>query len=507
METLSKAAARDASREKELSAAASDSPSLPSFKDYPAHRPFTNTTLPHTPLTTMRHAHWPSPPCKAFPETRSAVILSALKNLQEKLRKLELEKEHAELSLLIMGKDPHANTQRRLSHTQTHTRGERSESNSYNQVLVTHLSDAESRCVKLESQLENMKKTLRHSKDDSRNLKQQVTHLTEPGGRNLSGACDWTHRVLRFQGLKSPDDELEDVSDLSQSEKLERLEQEYLRLMRSQKNAEVKIHELEIKLQEEEHQRKLVQNKADQMLMGLEANKILLPGVSSRLSRKSSRGKRSSSKKSVPQPSSCTEPHYRLSLRDVPFVAGTSAGCSHSVRANVQSVLSLLKQHQPQLCNKRVLSRQQSRMEAATDSDSSSSLSSGRGGELCELLQTLQEELHLMSLEQDMLMREVEASVSQEERNNLHRAQERLLLKMERKGEQINKLHKHKTQIKKKRKEFYARRGGRTEAKAPAAAPTRGRSARAVKPKPGERNKTSLKLLRDMQALQTSLHT
>ncbi|XP_075997728.1 centrosomal protein of 57 kDa isoform X2 [Genypterus blacodes] len=481
METLSKAAARDASREKELSAAASDSPSLPSFKDYPAHRPFTNTTLPHTPLTTMRHAHWPSPPCKAFPETRSAVILSALKNLQEKLRKLELEKEHAELSLLIMGKDPHANTQRRLSHTQTHTRGERSESNSYNQVLVTHLSDAESRCVKLESQLENMKKTLRHSKDDSRNLKQQ--------------------------GLKSPDDELEDVSDLSQSEKLERLEQEYLRLMRSQKNAEVKIHELEIKLQEEEHQRKLVQNKADQMLMGLEANKILLPGVSSRLSRKSSRGKRSSSKKSVPQPSSCTEPHYRLSLRDVPFVAGTSAGCSHSVRANVQSVLSLLKQHQPQLCNKRVLSRQQSRMEAATDSDSSSSLSSGRGGELCELLQTLQEELHLMSLEQDMLMREVEASVSQEERNNLHRAQERLLLKMERKGEQINKLHKHKTQIKKKRKEFYARRGGRTEAKAPAAAPTRGRSARAVKPKPGERNKTSLKLLRDMQALQTSLHT
>lgn len=43
-------------------------------------------------------------------------------------------------------------------------------------------------------------------------------------------------------------------------------------------------------------------------------------------------------------------------------------------------------------------------------------------------------------------MRQVEASVSEQERKELQREQERLLLKMERKGEQISKLYKHKTQ-------------------------------------------------------------
>lgn len=49
--------------------------------------------------------------------------------------------------------------------------------------------------------------------------------------------------------------------------------------------------------------------------------------------------------------------------------------------------------------------------------------------------------------EQDELMRQVEASVSEQERKDLQREQERLLLKMERKGEQISKLYKHKTQV------------------------------------------------------------
>lgn len=44
-------------------------------------------------------------------------------------------------------------------------------------------------------------------------------------------------------------------------------------------------------------------------------------------------------------------------------------------------------------------------------------------------------------------MRQLEASVSAQERKELHREQERLLLKMERKGEQISKLYKHKTQV------------------------------------------------------------
>lgn len=48
--------------------------------------------------------------------------------------------------------------------------------------------------------------------------------------------------------------------------------------------------------------------------------------------------------------------------------------------------------------------------------------------------------------EQDELIRQLEATVSEQERKELQREQERLLLKMERKGEQISKLYKHKTQ-------------------------------------------------------------
>lgn len=44
-------------------------------------------------------------------------------------------------------------------------------------------------------------------------------------------------------------------------------------------------------------------------------------------------------------------------------------------------------------------------------------------------------------------MRQVEASVTEQERKEVQREQERLLLKMERKGEQISKLYKHKTQV------------------------------------------------------------
>ncbi|KAM3875218.1 LOW QUALITY PROTEIN: centrosomal protein of 57 kDa [Diretmus argenteus] len=462
METLSKPPAADATREKGFcqpapSGIVSDSLSLPSYKE-PAQRPFIS----------MHHTRRSSP-SKAFPETSSAAILSALRNLQEKIRRLELEKEHAELSLHTMRKD--------TSHTQL-------------QMLITHLAAAESRCVQLESKLDHMRRMVRHAKADRTSLlKQQVSMET----------------------ARSDDKELDAVSEHTQLEKLERLEREYLRLTHTQNNAERKICELEMKLLEEEHQRKLVQDQANQLQTGLEVNRILLQSVSPHPSRTRHKVKRSTSKKSFPQQSSHTQPHYRLSLGDVPFVAGTSAGCSHSVRANVQSVLSLLKQHQPQLCNSRVLCPNPSSAATANRrrSDSSSSSSDASGEELSELLQALQEELRLMSVEQDELLRQVEFSVSEHERKELQRDQERLLLKMERKGEQISKLYKHKAQIKKLRKEAISnhRRSSRDEVRVTTTVTTRGRSAGAVKLRPGESSKRNLRLLRDMKALQTSLRT
>ncbi|KAM4742597.1 centrosomal protein of 57 kDa isoform 1-T1 [Anableps anableps] len=485
MEILSKTPSADSSRHKASRPApapsriVSDSLSLPSYKAYPAHRAFINTLVHQT---RTQYSYRPASPSKAFPESSSAAILSALRNLQEKIQRLEFEKEHAEPNLCTVGKDGRhkrqqsESTAQRLLHDEKDTEGKTSDQSNCNQGLITHLAAAETRCEKLERQLEQMRKMLRSTKTEKTSLPNQQVSMERAGTSN-----------------QEPDA----VSEHAQLEKLEKLEQEYLRLTHTQKNTEMKISDLERKLQEEEYQRRLIQDKANQLQTGLEANRILLQSVSPCLSIRHSKEKKSSSKRSSTQ---YTEPHYRLSLKDVPFVTGTSVACSHSVRANVQAVLSLLKQHQPHLCNRHVLSHHTNHSEISSHSDRSST-SSTCGEELSELLQALQEELHLLSLELGNLMRQVEDSVSEEERKELQMEQERLLLRMERKGEQISKLCKHKSQMRKFRKEAKSRKNIRTEER-PA---TRGRSAASTKAQRGERSKNNLRLLKDMRTLQASL--
>ncbi|XP_046891689.1 centrosomal protein of 57 kDa [Hypomesus transpacificus] len=458
----------------------SDSLSLSSYKDYPVIHPFINT---HTPRHTL--------PSKAFPESSSTAILSALRNLQEKIRTLEKERGRAVQSIYTPDRTATHKVTQPQRHKDTHSHRETSDKSACNQALLTQLAAAEARCSQLEKQLEHMRRMVRSAKSDRTTLlKQQVSMETSRSAYQSHDSC----------------------SGHAQLEKLERLEQEYLRLTGTQEHAERKIQELEMKLQEEQHQIKLVQDKANQIQTGLEANRILLQSVSPRPPRSRTKEKRPVSKTPVESPSHA-QPHYRLSLGDVPFVTGTSPGCSHSVRANVQSVLSLLKQHQPQLCNARVLSHTPLDHSSALAAnhrrpDSGSSSSSSGGEELADLLVALQEELRHMSLEQQDLMRQAEECVSERERRELHRDQEDLLKKMERKGEQISKLHKHQTQVKRLRREVRGqKRGGRGEVRVTTTVTTRGRSAGVVKVGPGNRSKNNLKLLRDMKALQSSLRT
>ncbi|XP_056905716.1 centrosomal protein of 57 kDa isoform X2 [Takifugu flavidus] len=452
METLSKTHTADAKRERghcPAAARATVPDSHSSYKEYPVHRPLIHTLVHHTPETRTHHPCRSSSPSKAIPETSSEAILSALRNLQEKIRKLEREKWQAELNLHSIRRDvSHAHLQSdKVTQTPlndpTDMEQETSGWPNCNQVLITNLAAAESRCAKLERQLDVMRRL-----------------LASQGSKETTKAADGQSKV---------------VPEPAQSEKVKRLEQDYHRLTRTQSYNEMKIRQLEMKLQEEEHQRKLVQDKTSQLQSDLEANRILLQSVSPHLARRRSKEK----------------PHP------------VSAGCSHSVRANVQSVLSLLKRHQPHLCNRRVLSTEAKNQETGShkrsDAPSPSSPSAAGEEELSELLRALQEEMRLMSLEQDELMRQQEASVSEEERRGVQREQERLLVKMEHKGEQISKLYTHVTQMKKLRKEACSRVNS--------SMPTRGRSAGAVGGKPGEKSKRNLELLRDMKALRMSLQT
>ncbi|XP_058601540.1 centrosomal protein of 57 kDa isoform X2 [Onychostoma macrolepis] len=426
----------------------SDRTSLASYTEYPAGRPFINTPLPFT-----------NRAVKAFPESSGAAILSALKNLQEKIRHLELERCEAQQKLR---ESDHRDDDRHKNHD-----------------LLSQLSAAETRCSRLEKQLEHMRKTVRSTESDRTAVLRQQVSLERLGSADRADV----QRKLQ---------------------KLDLLEQEYHRLTETQSAAERKIRQLERKLQEEEHQRKLVQDKAAQLQMGLEANRLLIQSVSPR-PHKSSRNKQKklSAKKHPLQ--SQPQPHYRLSLGDVPFVTGTSTGSSHSVRANVQHVLHLMKQHHPQLCNERVLGHSPSTNHSTRQASSSSSSSSSCGEELSELLLTLQDEFGHMSFEQQELAKQIQSCGSDRMRQDLEREMETLVKRMENKGEQIAKVRRHQTQMEKLRRQCGQQSDGGGQIKVWSEGHSAG--SKVVKARPGERSRDSLRLLKDMRSLQTSLRS
>ncbi|NXQ15048.1 CEP57 protein, partial [Peucedramus taeniatus] len=138
---------------------------------------------------------------------------------------------------------------------------------------------------------------------------------------------------------------------------------------------------------------------------GLETNRLLIQAASPLLSPKArqprKKTKQPEKKCSVRHPT--VQPHYRLCLGDVPFVAGKSTSPSHSVTANVQHVLHLMKHHTKALCNRRVVNDTPAKPTPTSRPASKSrrpslpiDLSSSQE-ELSEVLLTLQDEFGQMS--------------------------------------------------------------------------------------------------------------
>ncbi|XP_034024789.1 centrosomal protein of 57 kDa-like [Thalassophryne amazonica] len=295
-----------------------------------------------------------------------------------------------------------------------------------------------------------------------------------------------------MKSARSADLKVVPLAEQVQMEKLERLQQDHVRITHRQTDTQAKIRELQMKLHEEEHHRKLMQDQMNQLCTGLEADQLLLQSRSPPLTTTQPKEKTSNTKKFVPQQTSSVKPHYRLNRRDVDFVVGMSTGCNHPVRDKIPSVLSSLKKHQLLLSNKPVLNTPE------TDHGHSSKSSSGTD-KLSELLQALLEEQQLMSRKHDKFTRQLEESMSKEERKALYREQERLLLEMEKKGDQIGKLYRHQRQVKHVQKEAKTQKGhGDKERRATTAAP-RGHPAAQLKPRPGELSSRNLGLLRDLK--------
>ncbi|XP_062495343.1 centrosomal protein of 57 kDa isoform X3 [Pezoporus occidentalis] len=431
------------------SVSATDGLSATSFIEYPKHKPFINSDLLRSPRK----------PVIPYPESNSKAIFSALKNLQEKIHRLELERLQAEENVKHLSRET-ADYKKVLSEQMQHKEHDRTEVTKQNQELASQLAAAESRCSLLEKQLVYMRKMIQHAENEK-------SHLLEK---------------------------------------------------------QKKMKELEQKLQEEEHARKLVQEKAAELQTGLETNRRLIQAASPLLSPKA----RKPTKKTKQPEKKCSlashltaQPHYRLHLGDVPFVAGKSTSPSHSVGANVQHVLHLMKQHTKALCNSRVVNDAPLAKPIGTGHPASKSRrsslpkdSSSSQEELSEVLLTLQDEFGQMSFDHQQLSKLVQEAPTTAMREELERELEALVGKMEAKADQISKVRRHRLQLERLKRECKSRKTSAkqgkdrfpvSEVKVTTTVTTKGKNAGPIKVKPGEKSRKNLQLLRDMQTIQTSL--
>ncbi|XP_023367062.1 centrosomal protein of 57 kDa isoform X4 [Otolemur garnettii] len=421
---------------------------------YPSDKPFLNSDLRRS----------PNKPTLAYPESNSRAIFSALKNLQDKIRRLELERIQAEESVKTLSKET-IEYKKVLDEQIQERENSKSEESKHNQELTSQLLAAENKCNLLEKQLEYMRNMIKHAEiERSSVLEKQVSLERER-------RHDQTHVQ-------------------SQLEKLDLLEQEYNKLTTMQALAEKKMQELEAKLHEEEQERKRMQAKAAEK-----------------------------------SPRNCfgAQPHYRLCLGDMPFVAGKSTTPSHAVVANVQHVLHLMKQHSKALCNDRVINSVPLAKQVSSRGAKSKKLSvtpspsPSISEELSEVLQTLQDEFGQMSFDHQQLAKLIQESPTVELKENLECELEALVGRMEAKANQITKVRKYQAQLERQKLEKQKRELKATKktldeegnSSSRSSGITGGTTNRkdCAKPRPGEKSRKNLQLLKDMQTIQNSLQS
>uniref|UniRef100_A0A8D1P7K3 Centrosomal protein of 57 kDa n=1 Tax=Sus scrofa TaxID=9823 RepID=A0A8D1P7K3_PIG len=454
---------------------------------YPPDKPFLNSDLRRS----------PNKPTFAYPESNSRAIFSALKNLQDKIRRLELERIQAEESVKTLSKET-IEYKKVLDEQIQERENSKNEESKHNQELTSQLLAAENKCNLLEKQLEYMRNMVKHAEMERTSVLEKQVSLER----------ERQHDQTHVQ---------------NQLEKLDLLEQEYNKLTTMQALAEKKMQELEAKLREEEQERKRMQAKAAQLQTGLETNRLIFEDKATSCVPNAKRIKKKKSRPSEKKGSrNCcaAQPHYRLCLGDMPFVAGKSTSPSHAVVANVQHVLHLMKQHSKVLCNDRVinnvpLAKQVPSRGGKSKKSATPPSSSSINEELSEVLQTLQDEFGQMSFDHQQLAKLIQESPTVELKN-LECELEALVGRMEAKANQITKVRKYQAQLEKQKIEKQKRELRTTKKTLDEEGNSSSRSSATTgtinkkdfaKPRPGEKSRKNLQLLKDMQTIQNSLQS
>ncbi|CAO2627883.1 Centrosomal protein CEP57L1 [Lemmus lemmus] len=175
-------------------------------------------------------------PSKMINSPNNQALVSALKTLQEKIHRIELERTQAEDNLSSLSREA-AQYKKALENESNERNLAHQELIKQKKDISIQLSSAQSRCILLEKQLEYTKRMVLNVEREKAMILEQQTQLQREKEQDQMKLC-------------------------AKLEKLNILEKECFRLTTTQQSAEDKINYLEEKLKEEEHQRKLFQDKA-----------------------------------------------------------------------------------------------------------------------------------------------------------------------------------------------------------------------------------------------------
>ncbi|XP_064505890.1 centrosomal protein CEP57L1 isoform X3 [Pseudopipra pipra] len=388
-------------------------------------------------------------------------VVAALKTLQEKIHRLELEKSQAEADLCSLSRAA-AQYKKALEHESCEKDTAHQELMQQRKDASEQLNAAQSRCSLLEKQLDYMKKMISSVELEKKIILEQQAQLRKEEDQN------WLELHAKL-------------------EKLEILEKECLQLTATQRIAEDKIKHLEEKICKEDHQRKLIQDKSSQLQIGFHINRSLMSSATSQCEPENENGKKKKPKKSV--------------------------SSSHSVSANIQSVLHIMKHRNPCISSQRKRGATSGicRHSALSKHVSSCSTSPTATRSLSDLLLATQDELGQMSFEYQELLKQIQETQDSRVHEGLEQELDCLVKQMEIKGEQISKLIKHQATVQKlKRKTQKLKQrathvklkcGDQKEATEIAVTLEESKS----KSCPGQKSRSSLQLLKTVRKLQSSL--
>uniref|UniRef100_A0A8C3M0R4 Centrosomal protein 57kDa-like protein 1 n=1 Tax=Chrysolophus pictus TaxID=9089 RepID=A0A8C3M0R4_CHRPC len=406
-------------------------------------------------------------------------VVAALRTLQEKIHHLELERSHAEENLCSLSVAA-AQYKKALEHESFKNDTAHHRLMQQRKDLSVQLNAAQSRCSLLEKQLDYMRKMVE--------------------------SAVLENKMILEQQKEKNQNQMELHAKL---EKLEVLEKECLKLTATQRIVEDKIKHLEEKFCKEEHQYKLIQDKAAQLQTEFEINRILMSLDSSESELKKRSKKKKSPKKKNPIMKEIHLPQFHVQAGVLPFVVGKSVSSSHSLSANVQNVLHIMKHRNPRISSQRQI-QNRSGISGQTTLSKSVSSSSTVTRRLSDLLLGMQE-LNQMSFERQVLLKEIQETQNSKIREDLEQRLNSLVKQMDSKGEQISKLKKHeknvqklkrKTQkLKKEAAHVKPKYDNQKEAKEIAGTVRESMS----KSHAGQKSRSSLQLLKNVQKLQSTL--